>query len=105
MEEISAADLKIALDNGAELLLLDVREEEEHEDFHIGGILVPLDELATGMNKLPTNQPVVVYCKRGIRSAIAIQRLQSRHFPARLLNLKGGLEAWKKMLKDQQQAT
>jgi len=105
MEEISAVELKLALETGAKMLLLDVREEEEHEDFNIGGILVPLDELATGMNRLPANQTVVVYCKRGIRSAIAIQRMQSRQFPGKLLNLKGGLEAWKKMLKDQQQAT
>jgi adenylyltransferase/sulfurtransferase len=105
MEEISAADLKQALENGEDLFLLDVREEEEHEAFHIGGMLVPLDELATSMSKLPRHKTLVVYCKRGIRSAIAIQRLEGRQFEGRLVNLKGGLEAWKKMLKENQPST
>jgi len=39
---------------------------------------------------------VVLYCQKGIRSVIVIQRLQQRNQYKNLINLTGGMEAWKK---------
>ncbi|MFM7839571.1 MAG: rhodanese-like domain-containing protein [Chitinophagaceae bacterium] len=36
-----------------------------------------------------------MYCKMGIRSHIAIQRLEDKFGFTNLINLKGGLHAWK----------
>lgn len=80
------------------VFLLDVREAEEHADFNIGGILIPLGEAVAQYQQIPTHQTVIVYCKKGIRSQIAIQRLEDKFGFTNLINLKGGLEAWKKNL-------
>jgi rhodanese-related sulfurtransferase len=48
------------------------------------------------VEKIPTDKPVIVYCKRGIRSQIAIQRLQEKFGFTNLINLRGGMDAWEK---------
>lgn len=96
MEEITPEGLFKLRGQQPDLWIIDVREEEEFEDFNIGGQLIPLSEFSLKMNEIPANRPIVFVCKRGIRSSIAIQRLQQyASFPL-LINLKGGLEAWKK---------
>lgn len=91
MEQITALELKSLLEANPETTLIDVREAEEHEQHNIGGSNFPLSELMRYADAIPKEAPVVVYCKRGIRSAIAIQRLEDRFGYTNLLNLKGGL--------------
>jgi rhodanese-related sulfurtransferase len=92
---ITAAELR-AKQKEDNVLLLDVREPYEHAEFNIGGDLIPLDEIMSHSEQIPRDKPVIVYCKKGIRSQIAIQRLQDKFGFSNLVNLKGGLEAWKK---------
>lgn len=94
MKHISPKELKTRLQN-EDLFLLDVREPFEHEAFNIGGTLLPLGEVMKKAASIPADRPVVVYCKKGIRSQIAIQRLQEKFGLTNLLNLTGGMEAWK----------
>ena len=71
--------------------LIDVREAIEHEAFNIGGILIPLADILRQRERILTDRPVVFYCKKGIRSQIAIQKLQ-RYFPeASFFNLQNGI--------------
>lgn len=71
--------------------LIDVREASEHNVYNIGGLLIPLAEILKERNQLKTEQPVVFYCKKGIRSKIAIQKLL-RYFPnGDFYNLKSGI--------------
>ncbi|MCW3079650.1 rhodanese-like domain-containing protein [Segetibacter sp.] len=93
MNHITVEELKSKLSQG-EYFLLDVREDDEHERFDIGGTLIPLDEIMARAAEIPTDKPVVVYCRRGIRSQIAIQRLEDRFGITNLVNLQGGLERW-----------
>lgn len=80
---------------GRAFMLVDVRDAEEREAFHIGGEWLPLPELIDWADDLPTDVPIVVYCKRGIRSQIAIQRLLQKQYPLAggLYNLQGGIYA------------
>jgi rhodanese-related sulfurtransferase len=75
--------------------LIDVREPDEHAEFNIGGQLIPLGEIVQQVEKIATDKPVIIYCRKGIRSQIAIQRLQEKFPFANLINLIGGTEAWK----------
>lgn len=93
IQHISAQELKQKMSKGEQPFLLDVREEFEHELFNIGGLLIPLGEVLNKAAKIPSDQPVVVYCRKGIRSQIAIQKLQEKGF-LNLINLKGGVEKW-----------
>ena len=95
MRQLTIEQFKSLLAENTEIELVDVREESEHTEFNIGGILAPLSELFDHLDEIPKDKPVVVYCKRGIRSQIAIQRLEQRGEYTNLLNLQGGIEAWK----------
>lgn len=79
------------------VLLLDVREEWEHTTYNIGGVNIPLGELMARKDEVARDETLVVYCEKGIRSAIAIQRLETLGY-TNLLNLEGGMAAWKKDL-------
>ncbi len=88
------------MDKAEDFQLVDVREVLEHEDFNIGGELIPLHEITNRVDKIETGKPVVIYCRKGIRSQIAIQRLQQKFPFTNLFNLIGGTEAWKKQFED-----
>ena len=96
MKTITPAELKSWLENGKNFSLVDVREEFEHEAYNIGGQLIPLGELIARKAEINTGRPVVFYCEKGIRSIIAIQRLESA-LPADMYNLEGGMKAWRTM--------
>ena len=94
--ELSAAELKAALDPGEDLLLLDVREPEEFSLARIEGArLLPLGELEARLGELDAwrGRRVVVTCHHGIRSARGAQILRQHGF-GRVENLAGGIEAW-----------
>ena len=97
MNSITAIALKEKINNAEDFQLIDVRESFEHEEFNIGGQLIPLNEIVQHIDKIATNKPVILYCRKGIRSQIAIQRLQEKFPFTNLTNLIGGMEAWKKL--------
>ncbi len=71
--------------------LLDVRENWEREQNHIGGQHIPLGELPNRYREINTNKPIVVYCKSGMRSKRAIGFLEEEFSDVNFVNLKGGL--------------
>ncbi len=98
--EISADELAIAVRTRAEgssaLVLLDVRDPDERTVASIpGSSPMTLTQLLTesGRSTLPRHSPVVVYCRSGIRSALAARALQEAGF-AQVRSLAGGIEAW-----------
>ncbi|MFZ6025311.1 MAG: rhodanese-like domain-containing protein [Bacteroidota bacterium] len=95
MTHISSEELKALLKKD-KVFLLDVREPDEHADYNIGGTLIPLSEILLQYQQIPITQTVIVYCKKGIRSQIAIQRLEEKFGFTNLVNLKGGMDAWRK---------
>ena len=95
MQQLSTEELRKIIAEKVDLFLLDVREEYEHHEFNIGGTLIPLGEIMSKALEIPANVPVVVYCQKGIRSQIAIQRLEDKYGFTNLLNLEGGMQKWK----------
>lgn len=95
MKQITPLALLQMIESKSPLFLLDVREDFEHEDFNIGGKLIPLGEVTQRAEELPTDTPVIVYCRKGIRSQIAIQRLEDKFGFSNLHNLTGGIEQLK----------
>jgi adenylyltransferase/sulfurtransferase len=95
MKSITSQELKEWMNSAADFQLIDVREIHEHEEFNLGGILIPLSDITQKMDEVEKNKPVVLYCRVGMRSQIAIQRLQSKYPFHNLINLHGGTEGWK----------
>lgn len=93
---ITVQELKHKIESGEDFQLIDVREPEEHDEFNIGGTLIPLSSIMQNETQIDRHKPVILYCRKGIRSQIAIQRLQEKYAFTNLINLIGGTEAWKK---------
>jgi rhodanese-related sulfurtransferase len=77
------------------ILLIDVREDFENADFNIGGTLIPMNKVFENIDTIPKDKPVVLYCAKGIRSAMVIQRLEEKYGYTNLINLSGGMYGWK----------
>ena len=74
--------------------VLDVRTPEEWNEYHAPNTtLIPLDELASRVNELPKDQPIVVVCRSGNRSQTGRDILLQAGFDATSMN--GGLNAWR----------
>jgi rhodanese-related sulfurtransferase len=94
MKNITPGQLKAWIGENKDFQLVDVREDWEREAFHIGGLHIPLGEILARRGELSRELPVVLYCEKGIRSSIIIQRLESQGF-SNLYNLTGGMSSWK----------
>jgi len=97
MHEISPQELKQQLADNKDVLLIDIREEWEREAYNIGGLHIPMGDIPARLNEIPKDREVILYCEKGIRSVIAIQRLQTIGYD-NLYNLSGGMKAWKAAL-------
>jgi adenylyltransferase/sulfurtransferase len=96
MESITPKELRDKIANKEDIVIIDVREPFEHEAFNIGGTLIPLNTVFENIALITKDKPVIFYCQKGIRSQIAIQRLQQKFNYTNLINLSGGMEAWKR---------
>jgi adenylyltransferase/sulfurtransferase len=72
--------------------LLDVRTEDEHRAFNIGGQNIPLERLSDTLDTLSFSRPIVCYCSSGKRSHLATRLIKGRFPEARVFSLKNGLE-------------
>ena len=97
MDQLTANELKNWAASGKGFLLIDIREAWERELYNIGGIHIPMAMLFSHPEDIPKDKDVVLYCEKGIRSVIAIQRLEAAGF-RNLFNLSGGIRAWKETL-------
>lgn len=91
MQHLDYNTLKEWEAQGKDFQLIDVREPKEHSAFNIGGILIPLSEVLRSIPQIAMDRPVVFYCKRGIRSQIAIQKLQRILPDGTFYNLSNGI--------------
>jgi rhodanese-related sulfurtransferase len=94
MKQITVRELKQKIAGKADFYLVDVREDFEHAAFNIGGELIPIGEIMSKAGTIPADKPVVLYCRKGVRSQIAIQRLEDKFGFTNLFNLQGGLDNW-----------
>ena len=78
-----------------EVVLLDVRERREWKAGHAPGSKnVPLSTLMKRTQELPAQRTYVAVCRSGSRSRSATAQLRSAGFD--VLNLKGGMNAWRR---------
>lgn len=92
---ITVHELHELIENGEEFTLIDVREPNEHHSGSINGVLIPLNVVEENLDKIPPKGKVIIHCRSGKRSAEAIARLQEHHYYTNLINLEGGLLAWR----------
>ncbi len=74
--------------------LIDVREAYEKRVADIGGKLIPLEQIYFHLAEFAHDKPVVIYCRSGRRSALAVAQLQQTTGRSNFYNLQGGILAW-----------
>jgi len=96
--DITAGQLKTAIDSGKRPVILDVREPYEYSLCHLeSSTLIPLEELPTRTGELNPRSEIVVYCHVGIRSSSAVRLLRQAGF-TNVRNLQGGIDEWARQL-------
>ena len=96
MKTMNVKEVQSRIEAGDNLNLLDVREPIEHDDFNIGGILLPLGDIRVGDTTTIDHlkdQEVIIYCRSGNRSGQACMVLESLGF-TNVINVSGGMLAW-----------
>lgn len=99
MEIISVEELKALRDSDRQINLIDVREPQEHEEFNIGGTLIPLGRFQTyDVDELEPlkDEEIILYCRSGNRSGQAAAILDTMGFN-KVKNLQGGMLRWKEL--------
>lgn len=92
--QIQPTELQALLNSGHPVLLLDVRQPEEHALCALpGSLLIPLGELMGRVEEVqPDGALVVVYCHHGVRSLSGAAILRRAGIEA--ASLAGGIDRW-----------
>ncbi len=91
-DEITVAQAAEMRSKGA--FLLDVRQPEEWQQFHIpGATLIPLGDLPARLKEVPRDREVVVVCRTGHRSAQGRDILRNAGY-TRVTSMAGGVTQW-----------
>jgi len=84
-------------DEPANILLLDVRTLEEFNQGYIAGaVLNPYDALETMFKEQDKTRPIILYCRSGNRSSIALRTLTSMGYTN--VSDFGGINRWRGQL-------
>jgi rhodanese-related sulfurtransferase len=91
MPEVNPTEAKRLVDSGAQLI--DVRTEVEYDAGHIAAARhIPLADVQRESANLDREQPVILYCRSGNRSAPAADAFAASGWDAH--SIEGGLLAW-----------
>lgn len=92
--QLTALQLQEKIQENENLLLLDVREENEFEYARIkGSQLIPLSLIPLKVDELDSEQETVLICHHGMRSMQTSAYLTRCGFTS-LYNLQGGIDSW-----------
>ena len=92
--EITPQEVKHLMEGGEKFILVDVRENWEHDASRIeGSTLIPLREIPANLGRLAGAVKVVLYCHHGMRSLDAALWLRSQGV-ACAQSMAGGIDSW-----------
>jgi glyoxylase-like metal-dependent hydrolase (beta-lactamase superfamily II)/rhodanese-related sulfurtransferase len=93
--QLSAADLREAIELGTAPRILDVRTMNEWREYHIDrSFHIPLPALLRRLGELPKGEPLAIICGAGSRSSIAASLLLARGV-RHIQNVMGGMAAFR----------
>lgn len=94
-QKISPEDVKKLMDNGDDIIIVDVRTAEEYNSAYIGGAInIPVETITeTKPAKLPDlDADIIVYCRTGVRSETAAKKLLALGYTS--VRDMGGIQSW-----------
>ena len=95
VDSVSASELEQWLAMPDRPFLLDVRDANETRETGIipGAHHIPLNHLRSRLSEVPSDRPIVTYCRSGHRSYVAT-RILRQHGRRDTYNLSGGITLW-----------
>lgn len=99
VSSITAEEVKRALENKADVIVVDVRTQEEYSKGHINGsILLPVDSVQEKIvSVIPDkNKIAYVYCRSGARSKMAVQAMKKMDY-TNTYHMQGGFLVWEQL--------
>ncbi|GIK36184.1 MAG: hypothetical protein BroJett011_00170 [Chloroflexota bacterium] len=96
INEITPHELKARLDNGDDMVVVDMRQGWEYQHGHIPGAThMFINEIPARMNELPKDKDIVFQCWHGNTSLQASAFLIENGWAAeRVSSLSGGMAGW-----------
>ena len=92
---VSPTEATGLIKNTQNLQLIDVRTPAEYADGHLTKAkLIPLQELEERFAEINKNKPVLLYCRSGHRSGMALKLLNDKGY-TQAKHIEGGITAWK----------
>jgi len=93
IRQLSAPELKVLLESGTAVELVDVRTEEERAIARIDGSRLLDQAYHDALLLRDRDTPIVFQCHHGVRSQHAAEYFRREGF-RNLSNLRGGIDAW-----------
>jgi glyoxylase-like metal-dependent hydrolase (beta-lactamase superfamily II)/rhodanese-related sulfurtransferase len=99
--KIKAESLKLKIDQGDDIYILDVRTAEEHKSWKVSydkykdSAVIPIDILLSSpdaLKKIPKDKEIITFCGHGNRSMSAAKTLSEKGYNAK--SIEGGLHSW-----------
>jgi rhodanese-related sulfurtransferase len=95
--EVTPLEVKLRIDSGEPVRLIDVREPHEFERAGISSAsLIPMLSVPAQLQEIEAmsdEAPLVVFCHRGIRSLIVVSWLRAQGVAA-CQSMSGGIDRW-----------
>ena len=93
MDESLTPERVAELHAAGSIELIDIREPHERDAGHVPGSRhIPLAKLSQEAESIDRDKPLVLYCRMGSRSGMALQAFKASGYDAH--DLDGGLLAW-----------
>ena len=95
MNTITPDELKAKLAANDDIQLIDIREDYEFEDFNVGGINIPMDQVFESLDKINKSNPVYFICRTGKKSAAILHTLKRKlNLETGIYSVEGGITAF-----------
>lgn len=97
--QITAEDVKAALDKGETFTLIDVREPWEYDVAKIeGSKLMPMGDVpGRAHQELDPDERIIAYCHHGVRSLNVVNWLRQQGFE-KAQSMSGGIDRWSQVV-------
>jgi phage shock protein E len=91
---VSAKEAAALIKKTKKLQLIDVRTEGEYAAGHLAQAkLIPVQEIEARLGEIDKSKPVLLYCRSGHRSGVALKLLAGKGF-SDVKHIEGGINAW-----------
>ncbi len=97
--QVTAEDVKAALERGDKFELIDVREPSEFQIARIEGAkLIPMGDVPSRAHQeLDPDERIVVFCHHGVRSMNVVNWLRQQGFE-KAQSMSGGIDRWARVV-------